>query len=399
VAAAEDGDSRVVKADRLAGTFKDLVAVDSVSRSEGALAEFLRQRFTALGAQAVVDRAGREAGSDTGNLIVSLDGSRDVTALLFNAHLDTVEPGRGVTARFAKGCFASDGKTVLGADDKSGIAILLETLQVIRERGIPHGPLELVLTVCEEIGLLGAKFLDIGSLRAPFGYTLDATDPDGIITQAPSANHLTITVYGKDAHAGSAPQKGVNAIVLAAKAIAAAPDGRIDRETTCNIGRIDGGLATNVVPPSVTVISEVRSHDDQKLAEVTRRIAEAFQETAAAHAAANPEIEPPSVDVKVTRAFSRTRIPDDHPLVLLARNAAMNLGRNLRTKVSGGSADANVFFARGIPMGVLGTGMREVHTTGEHIFLDDMVKTTELLIEIVRLHADGGGWQRAGKEA
>lgn len=379
----------MVNADRLAATFKELVSVDSVSRSEGAFAALLRKRLESLGAETFVDGAGSAVGGDSGNLLARLAGPRpEAPALLFSAHMDTVEPGRGIVPVCEKGRITSAGDTILGADDKSAIAILLEAITILREQKIPHGPLELIFTVCEEIGLLGIRHFDFKQLQAPFGFALDATDPDGLITRAPAADHFTITVHGRSSHGGAAPEKGINAIVLASKAIAELPNGRIDRDTTCNIGCIEGGLATNIVAPRATVTGEIRSHDEDKLMALSEKITGVFQRTVDNYHDRHPELEPPRLDIQIERAFSKTAIADHHPMVALARQGAANLGRELRTKISAGGSDANVFFEHGMMMGVLGTGMRDVHSTDEHICLDDMVKATELLLEIIRLHGE-----------
>jgi tripeptide aminopeptidase len=379
----------MVNAERLAETFRSLAATGSVSRREAALAGDLRRRLEALGAEVSIDDTAPRTGSDTGNLIARLKGTCAVPALLLNAHMDTVQPGEGVSVRFADGVFTSDGRTILGADDKSSIAVILEALSVIRDKGLAHGPLEIVLTVCEEVGLNGAKHFDVGCLTAPYGYALDASDPEGIIVQAPSANEFEIQVIGKDAHAGAHPEKGINAIHLAAKAMAELTLGRIDQETTCNIGWIEGGLATNIIPPLVSLRGEVRSHDEEKLERVTAGILAAFERVAAAHREGQAMDGLPKVEARVERSYSRTRIPEDHPLVDLAKRAADRLGRGMRTKISGGGSDANVFFEKGIPLGILGTGMHEVHTTREFVALEDMVRATELLLEIIRLQASG----------
>jgi tripeptide aminopeptidase len=302
--------------------------------------------------------------------------------------MDTVEPGRGIVPVLTQGRFESAGETILGADDKSAMAILLEVLTVLQERNLPHGPLELVFTVCEEVGLLGSRNFDMGQLKARYGYALDATDPNGLITRAPAADHFTIIVHGRQAHAGSAPEKGVNAIVLAGKAIAELPNGRIDRETTCNIGRIEGGLATNIVAPKATVFGEIRSHDEGKLAAIAEQVTGAFQMAVDNFHDLQPGADPPRVDARIERAYASTDIADDHPVVVLACSAAASLSRPMRTKISGGGSDANVFYEHGIMVGVLGTGMRDVHTTGEHIELADMVKAAELVLEIIRLHSE-----------
>ena len=272
----------MINRERLAETFKRLVSIDSVSKEEGALAAELAALLSKLGAEIIVDSAWQQTGSDTGNLIAKLAGNRDAAPFLLSAHMDTVEPGRGIKAVIKDGVFTSDGPTVLGADDKSAIAILLEVLQVLKEDRLEFGPLELVFTTCEEIGLQGAKNLEFEHIRARYGYVLDGKDTEGIITRAPAANRFKFKIYGKAAHAGAAPEKGINAIWLAARAIAGIELGRIDRETTCNIGMIEGGTGTNIVPEVVTVKGEVRSHDADKLASVTNRIIDSFKKAVCA---------------------------------------------------------------------------------------------------------------------
>jgi tripeptide aminopeptidase len=377
----------MVNAERLAETFRSLAATGSVSRREAMLAGDLRRRLEVLGAEVGIDDTAAKTGSNTGNLIARLKGTCAVPALLLNAHMDTVQPGEGVSVRFVDGVFTSDGRTILGADDKSAIAVILEALCVLKERGLAHGPLEIVLTVCEETGLAGAKNLDFSQFAAPFGYTLDGSDTEGVIVQAPSANRFEIRIFGKDAHAGAHPEKGINAIHLAAKAMAGLTLGRIDQETTCNIGWIEGGLATNIIPPLVSLRGEARSHDEDKLERVTADIFGAFERVAAAHRNSQDNDGLPKIETRLKRSYSRTRIPEDHPLVNLARHAADRLGRSMHTKISGGGSDANVFFEKGIPLGILGTGMREVHSVREHVRLVDMIRASELLLEIILLQA------------
>lgn len=377
----------MVNRDRLGETFKFLVEIDSISKEEETLSSEIRKILESLGAETVIDSAGDKIGSNSGNLIGKFRGNRQAPPLLLNAHMDTVVPGKGITAVLKEGIFTSDGTTILGADDKSAIAILIETIKIIQENDLPYGPIELVLTVCEEIGLLGAKHLDLSLIEAEYGYALDATDTEGIVTRAPSANRLEFKIHGKDAHAGAAPEKGINAISLASKAIAKLEIGRIDHETTCNIGMIEGGLAINIVPNLVTVKGEARSHDEEKLGKITNEIVSSFKEVVGSYKEASSDDELPRLEVYVENDFSRTFIPDEHPVVSLAYKAAENLGRKMVAKTTGGGADANILFGKGIVTGVLGTGMRDMHTVRESVRLDDMVKTVELLLEIIRLHA------------
>ncbi|MDX2441774.1 MAG: M20/M25/M40 family metallo-hydrolase [Desulfobacterales bacterium] len=378
----------MINKDRLAETFKLLVEIDSVSREEGKFAKEIKKVLESMGATTFVDSAGEKTGSDTGNLVAKFKGNVSAPPLLINAHMDTVEPGKGIKAILKNGIFTSDGSTILGADDKSSIAVILETLRVLKEDELQYGPIDLVLTICEEIGLLGAKHFDSSLIDAKFGYALDATDVDGIIVRAPAANRLEFRIHGKDSHAGAAPEKGINAILLASKAIAGLEIGRIDKETTCNIGIIEGGIATNIVPNLVTVKGEVRSHDKDKLTKVTDDIVSSFKDIVESFRKIDSKEDLPSLEVSIEKDFSSTDIPEDHRVVAMAVKAGKNLGRKIVCKTSGGGADANIFFETGIIAGVLGTGMRDMHTVREHVKLEDMVKATELLIEIIKLHAN-----------
>ena len=375
----------MVNENRMAKTFMDLVKIDSVSREEGRLAAYLQDLLRSMGARTVMDDSAAQTGSDTGNLIACLDGSNTAPPLLFSAHMDTVEPGRGIQPILENGCITSDGTTILGADDKSAIAILLEALSVLKESGRPHPPLEFVFSTCEEIGLLGAKNLDWSLISARMGYVLDTRDPAGLVTRAPSANRLKFTVLGRDAHAGSAPEKGINAILIAAQAIATLDLGRVDLETTCNLGVIHGGDATNIIPKRVEVDGEVRSHDDTKLAAVTQRMVDAFQKAVADYPDRGEDGRP-DVRIDIHPDFKRTLIPENHPVVRMAFDAAQRLKRTISLQTAGGGSDANVFFQKGIFTGVLGTGMTDVHSVREHVSLQDMVQACEMVLELMAVY-------------
>ena len=371
----------------MADTFMQLVRIDSVSREEAALSSWLRQQLDEIGCQCMVDSAADKVGGNTGNLIARFEGDRGRRPLLLSAHMDTVEPGRGVEPHFENGKFTSHGDTILGADDKSAIAIILEALKCIREQKLLRTPLEIVFTVCEEIGLLGAKHLSFNQLIAPMGYVLDTRNPEAIITRAPSADRIVLRVHGKAAHAGAAPEKGIDAIALAGKAIASLDLGRIDEETTCNFGVIEGGLATNIVPDMVTIEGEARSHNEEKLTRVTERIVAAFEKAVSEYGESSPE-GLPRLDVDVQRDFERLAIDPQHSVVKMAGRAAENLGFRMETARSGGGSDASVFTAHGIVTGVLGTGMMDVHTTKESVHLKEMTHAATLLLEIIRVYSE-----------
>jgi tripeptide aminopeptidase len=374
--------------ERLAQTFQTLVQFDSVSREEGRFAALLQNRLEALGVATRYDRSAPQTGSDTGNLIGHLAGTIDKKPLLFSAHMDTVEPGRGIRPVFKDGVFTSAGDTVLGADDKSAIAILLEIIATLKHSRTPTAPIDFVFSTCEEIGLLGAKHLDFDLISAGMGFVLDSRDPDRLINRAPSANRLRLDVFGKEAHAGASPEKGINAIFIASRAIAAIEWGRLDHETTRNIGTLRGGVATNIVPSRVSIDAEVRSHSEEKLNQATGQIIAAFQEVVDAYPPNPFNGSRPRLEYRILPDFKRTHIPDDHPVVRLAAQAAGNLGRCLRTQAAGGGSDANIFFQKGIVAGVLGTGMQDPHTHGEQIALKDMARACELVLEIIRLYSE-----------
>lgn len=381
---------KMINERRMADVFTALVEIDSVSRQEGRVAARIRQLAENLGARVLTDASAANTGSDTGNLVLKFTGNRDVEPMLLSAHMDTVEPGKGIRPRFQNGVFTSSGDTILGADDKSAIAIIVEALQILKEKNLPHGPIEVVLTTCEEIGLQGAKHLDFNLLGARFGYVLDTTDTEAIVTRAPAANKMTFRIHGKDAHAGVAPEKGINAISLAARAIASLDLGRIDPETTCNIGTIEGGVATNIIPSLVTMHGEVRSHDESKLERLTRRIVAAFQQAVEGYEPADASAGRARLESEVETDFFATHIPEDHRVVVLARRAAAALDRKLALRTTGGGSDANIFFKQGIITGVLGTGMQDMHTVRESIRIDHMTRTAELLLGIIQLHAENG---------
>lgn len=377
----------MINSQRLADSFTELVQIDSVSRHEGAISKRLQEILACLGAKIVIDDAGPKAGSDTGNLIAYLPGTKAAEPLLLCAHMDTVQPGEGVKWSFSDGTFRSDGATILGADDKSAIAVILESIRALQENSIPYGPLEIVLTICEEVGLTGAKYLDYSLLKSRYGYCLDSTTTDGLIVRAPTANRMELTIHGRAAHAGAAPEKGINAIQVASKAISKIPLGRVDFETTANIGVIQGGTATNIVPELVTMLGEVRSHNKEKLESLTQQIVKAFEHEVASYKHATPSDDGlPKLDAVVRADYPQLNVTVDHPVISLAKKASAQLGRSIILETSGGGSDANIFFGKGIVTAILGTGMKDMHTTQESIRLEDMVRAAELLLQIIKIH-------------
>ncbi|MDM8536505.1 M20/M25/M40 family metallo-hydrolase [Desulfobacterales bacterium HSG17] len=376
----------MINSQRMAQRFKELVEIDSLSRNELDVAKKLEKILKDMGATIHYDTAKEQINGNCSNLVAKFKGSVDTEPLFLSGHMDTVGPGNNIKVQYENGIFRSDGTTILGADDKSAIAIILEVMNVIFENNLDYPPVEIVFTVCEEIGLIGAKHFDYSLMDSKFGYILDSIDPKGIVTKAPAANKIKLKVYGKAAHAGAEPENGINAIVVASKAIAKLQLGRIDEETTCNLGIIKGGVATNIVPEFVEIKGEARSHNEKLLKTVTDNIVNTFYDTAKQ---LQDESGLPRVDAIVENDFPATDIPDDHKVIRLARKAADNIGISLESKTTGGGADANIFFNKGIFAGVLGTGMTDVHTLNESIDIKDMNSTANLVLEILKIHASG----------
>jgi len=373
---------------RLVAEFLELVRIDSLSRREGRIAKRLGETLTGLGAAVEEDDAGQKVGGEAGNLLAKLPGTvPGAPALLLCAHMDTVVPGENVKPVVSGDVIRTDGTTVLGGDDKSGLVAILETLRVLREDRIPHGPIDVLFTICEEYGLLGAKHFDAGRLRARTGLVLDVDGACELVVRAPAANKMVFTVHGLEAHAGVCPEQGISAIKVAGEAIAAMRLGRIDAETTANLGMIEGGLAVNIVPNRVRLRGEARSLSLQKLEAQTDHMRRCFEEAAARHRARVGErLHTARAETRVERDYDRLDLPVDAPIVRLTERAAANLGKPFTTRATGGGSDANVLNGHGLQVANLACGMREIHTVNEWIDVKDMVATTELLLETVRLH-------------
>ncbi len=356
----------MINRDRLVSTFLELVRIDSPSGQEEEIARHLTAELRSLGL--TVER------DTTGNIIARL--AEEGQPILLNAHMDTVQPGRGVKPVIEDGVIKSDGSTILGADDKSGVAVILEVLRVLVEQDLAHPPLEVALTVSEEKGLKGAKGLDLTRLRAQEGIVLDSGGEIGtIVISAPSQDKIRAVVHGKAAHAGVEPEKGINAILVAAEAITAMPLGRIDEETTANLGRIQGGTATNIVPDQAEIEGEARSRDERKLEAQVQAMTEALKKAANRHGA--------TVEIDVQRSYSTFKLSEEDGIVRRAVAAARTLGLTPALVPSGGGSDANIFNAAGITTINISAGMEKVHTKEEQVAVADMVKCAEFLLAIL----------------
>ncbi len=377
----------MVNRQRIAQEFSRLASISSPAFGEGEISRYLVQRLQELGATVVMDDAGKKIGSESGNLIATFPANgKDCEPLLVSVHMDTVGPAVGVQPVLKDGVFTSAGETILGADDKAGITEIIEALEVVREQGIPHGPVELVVAVCEEVGLLGVKHLDCSKVTSRRGVALDTSGVDWLINTAPGANKMRFEIIGRESHAGIDPEQGISAIAAAAKGVAAMRLGRIDHETTANIGTFKGGEAINIIPRKVVLEGEARSHDEAKLTAQTEHMIACLEDAARE---ASCVIDGERVDVTVKREvvsdYPRMAVSADAAIVKLAQRAAVNLDRTLEVRDGGGGSDANILNSYGIETVILGTGMCKVHTVEESVSVADMAQVAELLVEIIRL--------------
>lgn len=363
--------------------FQELVRIDSLSLQEGAVAAVISGKLAAMGLTVQQDRAHQRLGGQTGNLIAKVPATAPgLPTVMINAHLDTVAPGSGVLPECRGDDIGSISETILGADDKAGVTIILAALREIVGSdtpggGTPHGELQVVFTIAEEVGLYGAQYLDYSLIKPDYCFVFDGGREIGALTvAAPSAQKMTWKVHGLAAHAGVCPEKGVNAVQIAAQAIAAMTLGRLDEETTANIGHIAGGVARNIVPDLCEVWGEARSHSEAKLGAQVSHMQRCFEDAVGAHPGA-------SLDKEIQSSYHRFRLTEQDEVVRVATAAAQKLGLPVKYEIGGGGSDANIFNEKGIPSVICATGARDPHTLGETVSISGMAKAAEWLVGMV----------------
>ncbi len=375
----------MVKTERLVKTFIDLIKIDSLTFEEKEVAQFITSELESLNFIVGVDSAGEKIKGNTGNVIASLLGNVSLPvgrhgspSLLFCAHMDTVEPGKNIEPIIENGVIKSKDKAILGADDKAGIAVLLEVAHILSEQKISHGDLEFIFTVAEEKGLFGSKNLDTSRFKSKMGYVLDSEgSPGKIVLKAPSQDTIKVVFKGKSAHAGLCPEKGINAIQAASIAVSKMKLGRIDIETTANIGEIRGGLASNIVPEEAIIIGEVRSHSPQKLSTQVKHMKDCVKQACSLTGA--------TAEVEIVRTFDAFSLNKNSCVVRLAVEAAKICGILPEYVVSGGGSDANFFNKSGIATANLSVGAKDVHSTLENISVLDLETSAKWVLEVIRL--------------
>lgn len=368
----------MINQERIVQELMELVQIDSAPGQERLLADALKQKLSALGLEVIEDNAGAAIGGNAGNIIARLPGQlKDVPTVAFAAHMDRVTPGLGIKPQIRDGVIYSDGTTILAADDVAGIVQMLEGVRVLAEQKIEHGDIELLFTISEEAGLQGAKNLDRNLIKADAAYFLDGGGDVGtIIPSAPAQRKITVKVNGVPAHAGIEPEKGISAIVVASDAITHMNLGRIDEETTCNIGTIKGGLATNIVPAEVTLLCEVRSRNEAKLAAQVDHMVGEFEAAAARFGV--------TADITVEESYPAMNLSEDDKAVQLVVEAVKALNLSPVLVPTGGGSDANILVGKGLPSVILGIGMEKVHSKQEFISIKQLVAGAELVVAIVQ---------------
>src|SRR6266849_5375702 len=355
----------MINQERIKNLLRELVRIDSHSRKERDVAQRIKKYCEEMGARVEIDDAGEKVGGNTGNVIARFAGTiAGAEPIMMSAHMDTVVPGEGVKP-------------------------IIEVIRSLQEQNIPHAPIEAIFSICEEVGLLGAKNVDVSKLKCKYGIVFDSDDPGFLFTKGPSSNELVFKVYGLESHAGVAPEDGISAIKIAAEAISAMRLGRIDEETTANIGIIEGGKATNIIPNYVYLRGETRSRNEDKLTAQTEHMIKCFKDAAAKYEVTVAGVTTKGrAEVTVEREYSSMDVPDSSHVVQLVIQAAKRMGLDVKTMASGGGCDANVFNRKGIECANLGTGMRAIHTVKEWLDVKDMYASAEMTLEIMKLNGE-----------
>lgn len=370
----------MVSQSRLIEEFMELVQIDSETKHERVIADVLTEKLIALGFTVVEDESASKTGHGAGNLIATLapNTEQPFPKIFFTTHMDTVTPGIGIQPVIdEQGWISSAGDTILGADDKAGVAALFEMVRVLSEQNIPHGQIQFIITAGEESGLMGARAMDASLLDAEFGYALDSNGAVGTIAvAAPTQARVVMEIYGKSAHAGVNPEDGISAIQVAGKAISRMKLGRIDHETTANIGKFEGGGATNVVCDYARLEAEARSLVHEKVVAQLEAMKESLEHTCADFGA--------KAHFQSVIVYPGYKFTADDEVVALAQRASANLGLPNDIFHTGGGSDANIFNCMGVPTANLAVGYQDIHTTSERIHRDELINAARLVIEIVR---------------
>jgi tripeptide aminopeptidase len=365
--------------DRLLEDFARLCEIASPSKLERPMTDAVAADLRALGLEVTEDATGSQTGSDAGNLLARIEGPEDARTILMCAHVDTVPHDVPIEVVREDGIFYNRNEAILGADNKAAVAVLLALARRLTREGSPVG-VELVFTTCEEISLRGAKAFDAGALRSEYGYVFDHATPIGeLVVAAPTYFRVAASFRGKAAHAGIRPEDGRNAIVAAAVAVSRMELGRLDEETTANVGLIGGGTAPNVVAERCELELEARSLDHDRASSVVATMVDALTE-----AASDAECD---VETTVQQQFRGYRLQRTAPPVAVAAGALEGLGFEPRYISTGGASDAHIFQAAGIPCLNMANGTERNHQPDESVSVDALETMLDVALGLVALSA------------
>lgn len=360
--------------DRLINTFIDLVKISSLSLKEGDFSYFLKSKLEDLGLRVMEDNAGKILGGNSGNLYAYLEGDGD--PILISAHMDTVSPGENISPKIANGYIVSDGNTILGADDKAAISAIIEALQTIRERNENTRKVEFLFTIGEEIGLVGAKNVDHSLIKSQEGYVFDGEGEVGtLILRAPTHDRFYLTIYGRASHAGTSPEKGINAILLASEFLLNFSWGRVDGFTTANVGLIRGGRATNIVPDEVYLEGEFRSLNEDRIYSLWQEFEEKLRKMIEKGA---------KYDLRKENLYKGFSIDENEEVVKRIVRVLNNMGKRVELTYTMGGSDANILNSYGIRTINVGIGMENAHSKEERISIDNLYDTAVLIYNLIR---------------
>jgi tripeptide aminopeptidase len=366
----------MINKERAINTFFEYVKINSETGNEKNMSQRLAEDLRKLGFKVHVDNAGEKCQSNGNNVYCFVEGTFDAEPLLFSAHMDTVKPGVGIEPYIDGKYIRSKTDTILGADDKSGVAAIMEALRVVKEKNLPHRPLEIVFTISEEKGLLGAKNLEFDRLKAKNAIVIDSSGNAGDIKiQAPGKKHVIMEVAGIASHAGACPEKGISSIMVASEAIANMKLLRIDEETTANIGSFIAPGPNNIVCSHAEITAEIRSMSSDKLDDQLHHMMECFEKASKRHGA--------QITSEVVTDYEPYRLDDNIDIVNLIKKKCRDFGIGTSVFADGGGSDANIYNKNGINAVAIGTGMDFVHTTKEQLFIDDFIKTIEVLVAVM----------------
>jgi tripeptide aminopeptidase len=359
----------VINRDRIVQTFLKLVAIDSPSGDEDGIAAELEWRLNALGVESSQDAYGNVLGRRSGV----------GAAVLLSAHMDTVEPGRGIVPVWdGDDIIRSDGTTILGADNKAGCAVILEVIRSAIEDGVATRPIEVAISRGEEVGLKGAAHMDYSRLSAKVAIVIDSGGPPSSVQgAAPYSFGYTVEVHGKSAHAGLEPEKGVPAITIAAEAVLGLPQGRLDFETTGNVGRIQGGIVVNAVPDYCKVEGEMRSMEFEKVDGLVTRSKQHLDDVQSRHPDAR-------IESRFSMGYPGYRLEPGDPAAALLFGVLREMGMTPDPHPVGGGTDGNIFRGHGISSVVIGRGGYNQHTKDEYLVVPEMLDCARVVEAIVR---------------